>query len=116
MVALTVGGCATNESDALGTALVAPGKYVLYNCPEIAVAYNGLVARQRELEGLMAKASQDSGGRFVSAIAYDTDYARTKADLRVLRQEAVAKNCKMPDAAPAAAPKPSARAAKPAAR
>src|SRR3990172_5641070 len=77
LLAAMLSGCASSggsSDDKLGRFLVAPGKYVLYSCPEIAVQAATTAARERELERLMAKANVDAGGRLVSAIAYRPEY------------------------------------------
>lgn len=116
-LAAALGGCASSP-ESVGSVFIAPGKYVLYSCPELVQRQSEIVVRQRELEGLMAKANKDAGGRLVSLMAYDTEYASAKADLKVLRQEAVEKQCQLPDPnalppAPAAPPTVKPPAAKP---
>lgn len=109
-----LGGCASDPKT--GTALVSPSRFMLYNCKELAAHQAGTVARQRQLERLMAQAKQGSGGSFVSTIAYEPEYQNVLGEMKVLRQEAVQKECNLPDPyAPAAAPPPAApKPAKPA--
>ena len=83
-----------SSDDTVSRFLVAPGKYVLYSCPEIAVQAAATAARERELERLMAKADVDAGGRLVSAIAYRPEYLERRGEMNELRQAAVAKDCK----------------------
>ena len=83
-----------SSDDTVSRFLVAPGKYVLYSCPEIAVQAAATAARERELERLMAKANVDAGGRLVSAIAYRPEYLERRGEMNELRQAAVAKDCK----------------------
>jgi hypothetical protein len=90
-------GCAGstgNSDDALGSFLVAPGKYTLFACEDLAIEAKGNLKRRRELEGLMAKADTGAGGEFVNAIAYRSEYAERRGDLNELRKAAVARNCK----------------------
>lgn len=106
-----LGGCASN--DKTGTMLVSPSRFTLYNCKELAYQQTQSVTRQRELEGLIARAKQDASGGLVSAIAYEPEHQSVLGELKVLRQEAKEKNCNLPD--PDAVPPPvAAAAAKPA--
>lgn len=105
-------GCTTSD-DKLGSVFIAPGKYRLYNCPELIQRQAEIVGRLKLLEGLMAKAGQDAGGRVASAMAYRSEYLSMRGDLVELRREAVEKECRLPDPnaapAPAAPPKPAGR-------
>ncbi len=96
LAALT--GCAgapgETSDDKLGRMLVAPGKYVLYSCDELATQMQNTATRIRELEGLMARANVDSSGQFVSAIAYRPEYIERRGDFNELRNAAAARNCK----------------------
>jgi hypothetical protein len=73
--------------------LVAPDKYALYNCNEIAKAVQAAVAREQELQQLMAKADVDASGRLVSAVGYRPDYLTARGELNELRAAAAAKHC-----------------------
>jgi len=73
--------------------LVAPDKFVLYECPDIARKAKEITARQRKLEKLMAQASADSGGRMVSAVAYRPEYLVARGEMNDLRQTALEKRC-----------------------
>jgi len=111
-VAAIVGGCTTNSKS--GTTLVSPGRFILFNCKELAAQQTGLVGRQRQLEELMTKAKQGSGGTIVSAVAYEPEYQNVQGEMKVLRQEAAEKNCNLPDPyAPAVPPPAAAKPAKP---
>jgi hypothetical protein len=81
--------------------LVAPDKYVLYTCDEIAREMPGKQAREKELEQLKAKASADAGGGIIGGIAYDSEYLSIRGEMNDLRASAAAKNCNAPAAAPA---------------
>ena len=84
-------GCASD--DATARLLVAPDKYVLYTCPEIARELTGKEAREKELGQLMAKAGTDPGGRMVSGLAYDPEYLSVRGEINDLHASAAAKNC-----------------------
>ena len=104
-LAAALSGCAMSD-DQMGRLLVAPNKYVIYNCDEIARELQITGAREKELQQLMARASTDAGGRLVSSLAYDSDYLTARGEINELRATAAAKHC---DPVPGAAG-PAARA------
>lgn len=92
LTSLWLTGCTTTD-DNMGRLFASPGKYALYNCPQLAEAAKSLIEREQELQALMAKASVDAGGRFVSAIAYRPEYFANHGDLRELQAAAAEKKC-----------------------
>lgn len=84
--------CAMSD-DSLSSFLVAPGKYVLFTCDDIARTAKTTQARQKELEQLMAKASTDTGGRLISNATYGTEYATMRGQLKELRAAAAERKC-----------------------
>jgi hypothetical protein len=107
--ATALSGCAVSD-DQMARYLVAPDKYVLYRCAEIAKEMQAATAREQELLRLMANADVDAGGRLVSAVAYRPDYLSVRGEINELRAAAAAKHCTIApaDIAPADA-KPAAR-------
>jgi hypothetical protein len=93
----------TMSDESLSRLLVAPDKFVLYNCPELVEKAKALAERERELTGLMAKAGPEADGRLVSAMAYRPEYISVQGEQTELRKAAAAKNCPLPDAANAGA-------------
>jgi hypothetical protein len=85
-------GCAMSD-DQMARFLVAPGKYTLYSCDEIAKETQAKAAREQELQQLMAKAGTDSGGRVIASIAYEPDYVTVRGELNDLREAAASKHC-----------------------
>ena len=85
-------GCAMSDDQA-ARFLVAPDKYTLYSCDEIARETQTKVAREHDLQQLMAKAGADQGGRLIGDIAYRADYITVHGELNDLRQTAVVKKC-----------------------
>jgi hypothetical protein len=80
-----------DDNDAsLSRFLVAPGRYVLFNCQQIAQQAKTNAERQRVLEGLMAK----SGSELANAVAYRPEYLQLRGEMADLRQEAADKKCK----------------------
>jgi hypothetical protein len=93
LFAAALAGCAASV-DSTARFLVAPDQYIFYNCRQLADASRGNMIRQRELEKLIAKASTDSTGRFVSNMAYQPEYVQLRGEMTELRKEAVRKNCR----------------------
>jgi hypothetical protein len=91
-LATALAGCAMSD-DQMARFLVAPNKYAIYNCDEIARQLQITGAREKELQQLMARASTDAGGRLASSLAYDSDYLTARGELNELRATAVAKHC-----------------------
>jgi hypothetical protein len=106
--AVLISGCAMSE-DPTASLLVAPGGYILFSCDDIARTRTGVLARQKQLEELMAKAGTDAAGRIIAETTYGTEYAATRGQLRSLQATATEKNCNVPAAgtpgAPASTPK-----------
>jgi hypothetical protein len=73
--------------------VVAPGKYDIYTCPQIADRMKDVEAEGRKLEALIARAEQGPSGQFVSNIAYGPDYLSNRGDMRELKKSAAQKNC-----------------------
>jgi hypothetical protein len=93
LLAAMLAGCAASD-DSTGRFLVAPDKFTLYNCAQLAEAAQANATRQRELEMLMAKAGPDAGGPLVSAVAYRPEYAQKRGEMNEMRRTAAEKNCK----------------------
>ena len=113
--AASLSACASGGSteDNLGRLLAAPNKYVLYNCAQLAVAATGMLAREKQLEVLIAKAGTGADGHFVSAVAYQPEYLQLRGDMNEIRRYSAEKDCKP---APAAAKPATPAVAKPAKR
>ncbi len=86
-----IGGCSQVED-----LYVAPGKFSVYNCEQLAMVGQQSAARERELRSLMAKASQGSGGTIVNAVAYQNEYLAARGQLKQLEDVALQKNCATP--------------------
>jgi hypothetical protein len=94
LAALPAAGCAMSD-DSLSRVMVAPGKFSFYTCPELVAKASELAKRERELEGLMAKAGESAGGGLVNALAYRPDYVSARGEMRDVREAAAAKQCDM---------------------
>jgi hypothetical protein len=93
LAALMLAACAGND-DTTARMLVAPGKYTLFNCPQLAQQATTNLKRQHELAGLMAQAGTGSGGQMVSAVAYRPEYLQLRGEMEDMRQTAADKKCK----------------------
>jgi hypothetical protein len=87
---LALSGCAGSVQDRVGSLLVTPDKYSFYTytCEQLADLLAAHSAREKQLEGLMAKA-----GPVISAATYDTEYLQVRAEKRELRQAAADRHC-----------------------
>jgi hypothetical protein len=94
LAALTLAACAGNDDQA-ARFLVAPGRYALFNCKQLAQEAEVKVTRQHELEGLMAQAGTGSAGQLVSAVTYRPEYLTLRGELEDMRQTAAEKKCKV---------------------
>jgi hypothetical protein len=88
-----------------------PSKYMLYRCPQLALARPGLVTRMRELERLNAKAATSPGGAIVGRMTYRSEYLMIQGDLQNLDRRAAQLDCppvpvKPPAAGSAREPQP----------
>jgi hypothetical protein len=85
---------------------VAPGKYVLYDCKQLAGAQAHFAERDQELSRLIARAKEGAGGGVVSALAYEPEYYSNLGELRDVQREMREKNCPAEVKAAPVAPKP----------
>jgi hypothetical protein len=91
LLCLPLAGCSSGGESM--TLLVSPGKYEYYNCEQLSGARKAMVARQQELKGLIEQAERGTGGAFVSAIAYRSDYEQQNQEVRVIDATAREKDC-----------------------
>lgn len=96
LLAALLAGCTTSGShdDQFGRLLVAPDKFMLYNCSELPLRWKALTEREKELLRLMAKAGPGPDGRLVSTLAYRPEYLAVRGEMNELRNAAISKNCK----------------------
>jgi hypothetical protein len=100
---LLLAGC-TAAGDKPERMFVAPGKYVLYDCAQLAHAEASFVARDRELTRLKERAQQGPAGGMISTLVYDPDYYSNLGELNDVRREQAEKNCGTRPASPARPP------------
>jgi hypothetical protein len=92
-----LGGCASpsgNADDSTASFFVAPDRFVLYNCEQLATKAASVATRQKELQALTAQAGTGADGQLVSALAYRPEVISLRADMNELHKAAAAKNCK----------------------
>jgi hypothetical protein len=96
LVAL-IGACSPTLEDmgtgGMGNVYVAPGRYDLLKCPDLAKRAMEASAREKELISLMDRANQDAVGPVVNAFVYSSDLSTVRAQLALLRKTAAEKNC-----------------------
>jgi hypothetical protein len=92
-LACALSGCTSNDS---GELLIDPGRYAVYKCDDLAARWKIVSAREKELRGLMDRASQSSGGAVVASLSYRVDYDAVISDERLLQRTAAEKNCGLP--------------------
>jgi len=85
---------------------VAPGKYILYDCKQLAGAQAHFAERDQELSRLIARAKEGAGGSLVSTLAYEPEYYSNLGELRDVRREMAEKSCPPDVKAAPVAPKP----------
>ena len=93
LLALGLAGCGTLSDDTAGRAMMAPGRYDVFACPNIEKAIEVARTRRTELEQLMARSSQSPGGELVNALAYRTEYVQKGGELQELARAANDKKC-----------------------
>ena len=104
-------GCASS-GDVGGMLLVTHDKYTAFTCDEIAKQRAAFATRERALSVLSQKAEAAPGGMIVNAVAYSTELANVRAELRAADYALQEKTCGPPVAAPVAAPAAAVRAAR----
>ena len=93
LVAAWLAGCSMQDEE-MARFMVAPGKFELFSCAQLAERTKTDMLRERELQALIQKAGPQTGGRLVSAMAYRPEYLTIRGELQELRAVAIAKKCK----------------------
>lgn len=81
------------REDKVGAFLVAPGKYQLYDCQQLAQAAAPYFVREKELREVRTKAESGPGGELISSLAYGSEYGQVRGNIDELRREAAEKKC-----------------------
>ncbi|HEY1983012.1 MAG TPA: hypothetical protein VGH13_23270 [Xanthobacteraceae bacterium] len=94
LAAVVLAACGLPEG--AGTLLVDPGRYSAYHCNDLADQRKILVAREKELRGLMDKADaggNSNAGAIVGSVAYRPEYEAVMSNEKLLQNAAKDKNC-----------------------
>jgi len=97
-LALALSACSSQNSrqdSRLGSFLIAPGKYQLYDCRQLTALATSFLNRQKVLREVNAKA-EAGGGVLIAAVGYSTEIGIVDGNLDELRREVVTKNCNPP--------------------
>jgi hypothetical protein len=70
-----------------------PGKFRFLPCKDLALRATALATRERELNSLMERASQGTGGSIINPLVYGPDLQQVRADTRELQKAQNEKNC-----------------------
>jgi hypothetical protein len=92
LLATSLGGC-TTSLNAISDPFVAPAKFQFLRCEDIGKRLVATQAREKELRGLMDRASTDTGGSAVNMLVYQPDYQTVQSELQQLHEAAVEKQC-----------------------
>jgi hypothetical protein len=93
LLGVGLAGCGLTSEQTAGLFFSSPGKFNMYSCAQIEANILATRARHTELEQLMARASQEAGGAVISAVAYRTEYAQARDDLKQLARAKEEKQC-----------------------
>ena len=91
-VAIFLASCAA-DSPIIDELMMVPGYYDTLACPELIVKLRSSTERVRELILLMERSGQDPAGGIVNSLAYNTEYAKARADQKHAEEAAVRKRC-----------------------
>ena len=94
LATVLLAGCSLPEG--AGTLLVDPGRYSAYHCNDLADQWKLLVAREKELRGLMEKADgggNSNAGALIGSVAYRPEYEAVMSNEKLLQNAAKEKNC-----------------------
>jgi hypothetical protein len=92
LLAGTLAACAATLDD-VGGLYVAPGKFDLLKCPDLAKRSIAASNREKQLISLMDRANQDAAGPVVNALVYSNDLNTVRAELALLRKTTAEKHC-----------------------
>jgi hypothetical protein len=91
LVALT--GCSSLGEQFGGSVWVTPGKYIYHDCGRLLQTDRGMANRQKELEELMTRAAQGTGGAVIGQAVYRTEYQQVLGERSALAATLSQKRC-----------------------
>ena len=65
----------------------------VYDCANIESSMSAARVRNDEIEQLMSRAAQGTGGAFVNLVAYRTEYLQNKGRMAAMKKAAAEKKC-----------------------
>jgi hypothetical protein len=83
----------SSSSDTSYSLFVDPGKYQYHSCAQIAGEMKSWSNREKELQALMDRAEQSTGGAAVGLIAYKAEFVAAQEELELLHSAARSKKC-----------------------
>lgn len=92
-LAFASGGCSMVLDDNSAVFAAAPGKYDYLDCKGIAQRTAANSKRTAELDGLMQRASQSTGGQVIGTMVYKDEYNTVQGDQLALRKAADDRRC-----------------------
>jgi len=92
LLAVMVSACSTTFEQ-VGSLYVAPGKFTLLRCPDLAAKSIAASNREKELISLMDRANQDVAGPVINTFIYSADLSSVRAELAELKKTAEQKDC-----------------------
>ena len=99
VVTATLGACGLDINPGLsngpGSLLVDPGMYSELHCKDLVAQWTSLRSREQDLRRLQDKANEGTGGAFIGALSYRTDYEVVLSDEKILLHEAAEQHCEL---------------------
>jgi hypothetical protein len=84
-------GCTAADNPT--TIFADPGKYQYFTCEQLVGQRSYWSGREKELQQLMDKAGESTGGGIVGVLAYKADKVQAAEELKVVESTARAKSC-----------------------
>jgi hypothetical protein len=86
-------GCSSLGEQFGSSVWVTPGKYAYHDCGRLVRTDASMANRQKELEELMARAAQGTGGAVIGQVVYRTEYQQVLGDRSELAATLAKKRC-----------------------
>ncbi len=110
---VTLSGCAGMGDGFMSGAFVDPSIYDYYDCKQLEAQRKVLTKKVTDLQALIDKAGNGTGGAVVGEVVYRNDYISSRAQLKLLEENWRRNKCKESPPDPEAADAPDQPAAKP---
>jgi hypothetical protein len=86
-------GCSSLGEQFGGSVWVTPGKYAYHDCGRLLQTDASMANRQKELEELMTRAAQGTGGAVIGQAVYRTEYQQVLGERSELAAMLAKKRC-----------------------